>query len=381
VAGEVALAFVVLTGVLLLVRSFAALLGENPGFDARGVVALDLSLPNPPGQANPVFRNQVMPVLRALPGVQQAAVTNAAPMSLPDTEHSRWATRFGIPGRTWEQGQYPVAQIRFVSFDYFGLLGIPLKRGQWLTPADEGKPRCLINETLAKRFFAGQNPVGQRLVLGVIDTQQSTIEIGGVVGDVHEFGLEEEPAPEFYLAATAPGTVLLKTGVDPLLIDRKVRVAAHAINADIVIRQTHRLQQNVDDSLARRRFALILLAVFAALAAVLTAAGLYGLLAYSVNSRRREFGVRAAIGARPRELVSMVLREALLLTVPGLAAGAILSFLLTGIMRSAVDQLSPTDPLAIGSAAVFLILVTILSGWLPARRAAATDPAAALRAE
>jgi len=123
------------------------------------------------------------------------------------------------------------------------------------------------------------------------------------------------------------------------------------------------------------------LAAFAALAAVLTASGLYGLLAYSVNSRLREFGVRAAIGEMPRELVSMVLREALLLTVPGLAAGAILSFSVTSFMRRLVYRLSPTDPLSIGRAAAFLIPVTILSGWLPARRAAAADPAAALRAE
>ena len=380
-AGEVALAFVVLTGAALLVRNFAALLDQNPGFDAREVVAIDISIPFSPDRAAPMFRNEVLPAVRALPGVRQAATTNGAPMSLLPTEHSRWATRFGIEGRTFESGQYPVAQMRFVTPEYFAVLGIPLKRGRWLGATDVNKPRILINETLARQFFGGKDAVGQHLVGGVMDAQQTSLEIAGVMGDVREFGLDEEPLPGFYFMDGGSGTVLLKTASGVVELDREVRQAVHRINADIVVRQAHRLQQNIDDSLARRRFALMLLAAFAGLAVILITAGLYGLLAYSVSARIREFGVRAAVGAVPRELVAMILREAIVLTLPGLIAGFVISLSLTRVMKGLVYRLSPADPVSLAGAGLFLILLTLLAGWLPARRAAAVDPAAALRAE
>jgi len=141
------------------------------------------------------------------------------------------------------------------------------------------------------------------------------------------------------------------------------------------------LEQNLSESLARRRFALILLAIFGGMAVLLTAAGIYGLLVQSVNARVREFGVRAAIGASPKEVVALILREALALTLPGLIAGVALSLAFASVMKSFVYQLSPADPLSILSAAVFLIALTFLSAWLPARRAAAVDPPMALRAE
>ena len=381
-AGEVALAFVVLAGAALLVRSFAALLDENPGFDARGVIAFDITPPaNGSSSAGALIRDQVLPALRGLPGVQQAALTNSAPMSLLATEHSRWATRFGIQGRTFEQGQYPVAQIRFVTPEYFGLLGIPLKRGRWLNATDEGKPRFLINETLARRFFPGQDAVGQHLIMGVMDARQGAVEIAGVVGDVREFGLEQEAAPGIYTIGSGPGTVLSKNTHEAAPSDREIRRTVRSINPDIAIRNMRELQQNVDDSLARRRFVLTLVAAFAGLAVILITAGLYGLLAYSVNARIREFGVRAAVGAMPRELVAMILREAILLTIPGLIAGFVISLSFARVMKSLIYRLSPADPLSLAGAGLFLILLTFLSGWLPARRAARVDPAAALRAE
>ena len=377
--GEVALAFVALTAAALLLRSFVGLLGENPGFDARGVVAVDISLPLSPDKAAPIFRTQMLPALRALPGVDQAAAANAAPMSLLPTEHSRWATRFGIEGHTFPSGQYPVAQIRFVSPEYFSLLAIPLKRGRWLNATDQGKPRCLINETLARRFFPGQDAVGRHLILGVMDPRQGAVEIAGVVGDVREFGLDEEAAPAFYTIDGGPGTVLLKTTRDAGHLDREIRQTVHAINADAVVRPPRNLRQNVAHSLARRRFALILMAIFAGLAAVLTVAGLYGLLAYSVSTRFREFGLRAAMGAAPRAMVSMILRETFWLVLPGVLAGIALSLTLARTMRSLIYALSPADPLSLTAAALLLIVLAALSAWLPARRAAAADPATALR--
>jgi len=380
-AGEVALAFVVLAGAALLLRSFAALLDENPGFDARGVAAIDVSIPYSGDKAAALLRTQVLPAVRALPGVEEVATANTAPMSLLPTEHSRWATRFGIEGRPFESGQYPVTQVRYVTPQYFGVLGIPLKRGQWLSAADEGKPRCLINETLATRFFGGQDPLGKRLVLGVMDAKQTAIEIAGVVGDVRDFGLDEEPAPTFYAIGTGSGTLLVKTAGTAAQSEREIRETVHRIDAEIVVRQARPLEQNVADSLAQRRFALTLLAAFAGLAAVLTAAGIYGLLAYSVNARIREFGVRAAIGATPANLVRMILREAGAVALPGLAAGLALALAFARLMKSVVYRVPLFDPWSITSAGIFLILVALLSAWLPARRAAGVDAAAALRSE
>jgi putative ABC transport system permease protein len=380
-AGEVALAFVVLAGAALLLRSFAVLLDENPGFDARGVVAIDVSIPYGVDKAAPLFRTQVLPALSALPGVEKVAAANTAPMSLLPTEHSRWATRFGIEGRAFESGQYPVAQVRYVTPQYFGVLAIPLKSGQWLTAADDGKPRCLINETLAKRFFGGQDPLGKRLVLGVVDPKQTAVEIAGVVGDVRDFSLDEEPAPTFYTIDAGSGTLLVKTAGTAAQLEREIRETVHRIDAEIVVRQERPLEQNIADSLAQRRFALTLLAAFAGLAAVLTAAGIYGLMAYSVSARIREFGVRAAVGATPANLVRMILRETAAVAMPGLTAGLVLALAFARFMKSVVYRVSLFDPWSIASAGIFLMLIALLSAWLPARRAARVDAAAALRSD
>ena len=171
IAAEVAMAFVVLTGAVLLVRSFAALLSEDPGFQAKGVLAMEVPLPSSRYDWNKAARflnTQLLPAVRALPGVVDAAAANCAPMSLALTAHSRYATRFGIEGRTFEPGRNPVAQLRWVTPDYFRVLGIPLKKGRWLTEADEGKPVYMINETLARRFFPHADPTAHRLIMGCL---------------------------------------------------------------------------------------------------------------------------------------------------------------------------------------------------------------------
>jgi predicted permease len=382
-AGEVAMALMVLAGAALLTRNFAALLDENPGFSAAQVWAI----PNVPlrpawDQSAEIFTARIDPALRGVPGVLDVAAANAAPMSLGTTEHSRFATRFGIEGRVFDPGSFPVAQNRWITPGYFHLLNILLVRGKWLTESDLSKPRVLVNQALASRFFSGQDPVGKRLILGVMDAQQQAIEIAGVVGDVRDFGLDQEVEPTMYGIATGPVmTLLVKTATPPDRLAATLREAIRRADPGMPVESIQPLQQNLADSLARRRFALLLLSIFGALAAFLTAGGIYGLLTQSVNARVREFGVRAAVGAAPGELVTMILREAITLTLPGLIAGVILSLSFARVMKSLVYRLSPVDPLSIGAAAVFLAVVTFFSAWLPARRAAAVDPATALRAE
>jgi putative ABC transport system permease protein len=373
--GEIAMAFLVLAGAALLGRNFAALLSESPGFQAERV----LEIPNLPLREG---WERLAPALRRLAGVQDIAAVNSAPMSLGPSEHSRFATRFGIQGRTFASGSFPVAQIRWATPDYFQVLGIPLRSGRRLTESAADQNRVLINETLARRFFPNQDPVGQQLLLGVMDPKQTASEIAGVVGDVRDLGLDQEVEPTFYEIFTGPVmTLLVKTEANPVEFATAVRETIRDAGPEIPISKIQPLAQNVADSLARRRFALTLLGIFGAMAALLTAAGVYGLLAYSVNARVREFGVRGAVGASRWDLVAMILREASMLMAPGLAAGLILALVFSSVMKSFVYRISPLDPLSLVSAGGFLVLLTLVSAWIPARRAAAVDLATALRAD
>jgi predicted permease len=383
IAGEVAMALLVLAGVALLARSFAALLNEDPGFrEERVLVVPNVLLRSDWDKSAQLLGTQLMPILRQVPGVKDVAGVNSAPMSLGPTEHSRFATRFGIEGRTFDPGSYPVAQTRWITPEYFRVLGIPLKRGRWLTEDDRGELRILVNETLARRFFPDQDAVGKRLTLGVMDPRQAFNEIVGVVGDVHDLGLDQEVEPTVYDVATGPSvTLLVKTAANPDQFAPAVRDAIHRVDPEIPVLNMQPLGRNVSDSIARRRFVLMLFAIFGSIAAFLTAAGVYGLLAHSVNTRVREFGVRAAVGATSGELVALILREAVALAMPGLIVGAVLSLGFARVMRNFVYQLSPADPISIFSAAILVLMLTLLAAWLPARRAAAVDPATALRTE
>jgi len=385
IAAEVAMAFVVLTGATLLVRSFVALLSEDPGFSAKGVLAMEVPMPSSlydGSKSTQFWKNRLLPALRSLPGVEDAAVANCTPMSLSPTGRFRFATRFGIEGRTFDAGRFPVAQYRWMSPDYFRVLDIPLKRGRWLSEADRDQPRYLINETLARQFFPHEDPTAHRLIMGVMDPHQDAIQIAGVVGDVRDLGLDEPVPPTLYMISSSSRmTLLVKTAGDPMRLAAPIRDAIHRADPEIAVLKTAPVAQYVADSLARRRFALTLLAAFAALAALLTAAGIYGVLAYSVSGRAREFGIRAALGATPANLLRMVLREGAAVTIPGLAVGIAGSLACARLMKSLLYRLSPMDPLSLAAAAVLLILITVLSVWLPARRAASVDPGAALRVE
>ncbi len=384
-AGEIAIAFLVLMGAALLVRSFVGLLSEDPGFRAKGVLAMEIPLPSSRydwDKAGRFLNTQLLPAVRALPGVKDVAATNCAPMSLRPTEQMRFATRFGIEGRTFEPGRYPVAQLRWVTPDYFRVLRIPLVRGRWLTEADDGKPRYLINETLARRFFPREDPTAHRVVMNVVDPHQDLIEIAGVVGDVRDLSLDETAAPTLYLISSSPRmTLLIESAGDPMGLVAPIREAIHRADPEIAVTRAEPVDRYVADSLARRRFALTLLAAFGGLAAFLTAAGIYGLLAYSLSGRVREFGIRAALGASPVSLVTMILREGAAVAIPGLAAGVALSLAFARLMKSLLYRLSPTDPLSLAAVGLFVSAIVLLSVWLPARRAARVDPSVALRVQ
>jgi predicted lysophospholipase L1 biosynthesis ABC-type transport system permease subunit len=218
--------------------------------------------------------------------------------------------------------------------------------------------------------------------MNVMDPHPDAIEIAGVVGDVRDLGLDEPVPPTLYTISSSPRMVLLvKTAGDPMRLAAPIRDAIHRADPEVAVLKAAPVAQYVGDSLARRRFALTLLAAFGGLAALLTAAGVYGLLAYSVSGRVREFGIRAALGASPANLLGMILRESAAVTVWGLAAGVAFSLAGARLMKSLLYNLSPMDPVSLTAAGALLALVTLLSVWLPARRAARVDPGAALRVE
>jgi putative ABC transport system permease protein len=235
---------------------------------------------------------------------------------------------------------------------------------------------------LARRFFPQQDAVGKQLIFGVLDPAPQSSEIVGVVGDVHDMGLEHEVEPTVYsLTTSTQMTLLVKTASDSPQLSRALRDAIPRVDPELPVTRIQPLDQNVTASLARRRLALTLLAIFGGLAAFLTTAGIYGLLAQSVSARVREFGVRAAVGASPGELVGLILRDALALALPGIVVGVVLALAFARAMKSFVYRLSPTDPISMASAAAFILVLTCLAAWLPARRAAAVDPSVALRGE
>jgi putative ABC transport system permease protein len=383
IAGEVALALFVLAGVALLARNFAALLDTDPGFRAENIwTAPNLPLRRDWTESQQFLATRLAPALLRVPGVVDVAGVNAAPMSLAPTEHSRFATRFGVDGLHFDSGSYPVAQNRWITPEYLRALGVPLEQGRWLAPGDLNKPYILVNRTLAMRFFPRGDAVGKQLVFGVMDPKQSNSEIVGVVGDVRDMGMDQEVEPTVYGINTGPVvTLILKTAPGSRGISRALRDAIRAVDPEIPVTRIQPLEANVAQSLASRRLALTLLAIFGAMAAFLTAAGIYGLLAQSVQARLREFGLHAAVGAAPAQLVRLILNDALKLTAPGIVAGAILVLAFARLMRSYVYRLSPTDPVSLAGAASFVLLLAFAAAYLPARRAAAVDPAVALRSE
>lgn len=377
-ASEVALAVVVMSGAALLVRSFAALLRVDPGFRAPGVLAVDVPLSRDWNKSYELFETRMAPRLRSIPGVEGVAAANSAPMSLGAAERTRFATRFGVAGRSFEPGHYPTAQLRWVTPDDFRVLGIPLKRGRLLAESDHGQPRYLINETLARRFFPDRDPVGQKLILGVVSPDPKPQEIAGVVGDVREFELGSAPEPAMYVIDVSPVmTVLVRGSADPAVITGRIR----EVDAEIAVGAVRTMDSYVKSSLTRLRFALWLLGTFAGLAALLSAAGIYGVVGYSAGRRLREFGIRSAVGAQRRDLLAMILREALSVAAAGIFAGLCAALWLARFMKSLLFQVRATDVVSHGVVLISVVVLCAVAALIPAGRAAGVNPASALRQE
>jgi predicted permease len=283
-------------------------------------------------------------------------------------------------GRTFEPGKFPVAQTRWVSPDYWRTMGIPLTLGRYLRENDRNQPVTVISESLARRFFPGQQAVGQQLLFDVMTPKPSAVEIVGVVGDTRDWALDVTPEPTVCSLAVSPTmVVMIRTASDPGSLAPAIRRMAMSTNPALGVDRVRFMDQLVENSLAQRRFALLLVGGFAALALVLATIGIYGVVSYSIATRTRELGLRIALGAQRRDVIVLVFRESFAKVAPGLAAGCVLAFAWTHIMATLLYNVTATDPLTYCTAALFLMAVAMLAVYLPAHRATRIDPMGALR--
>ena len=379
VAVEFAASLVLLIGTGLLVRSFIRVEGANPGFRPENVLTAVLSLPaaqyKEPAQ-RAAFTRSLLERARSLPGVRSAATVDYI------TFYGGPGSAIVIPGRPRNPNEptQVVYQTR-TSPGYFQTLGIPLLRGRDIAAVDEqGKPgAAVIDENVAKYFFPNTDPIGQQVTLPF---PNATVSVVGVVAATKSVSLSVPPrlriyffGPQVPFPAVA---VVMKTAADPLALGSALRHEIAALDPDLPVTLLS-MDQILEDSLARQRFAIWLISAFAALAALLAAVGIYGVLAYVADQRRVEFGIRLALGARPGDVLALVLRQGSIPVAAGLAVGIASAFGLTRLLASLLYEVSPTHPLIFAAVATGLALVALLAMMVPARRATRVDPVEALR--
>jgi predicted permease len=388
VVGQTALAMVLLAGAGLLVRSFDQLRRVNPGFEAADALTFRLKLPEnayTEASQRAAFYDQLLARLRALPGVGAAGGITGLPLS-----GARYSFSFTVKGRPpVPPPQQPSMELRVATPGYFEAMGIPVVQGRAFTEGDGASaPRVVVlSETAVRRYFAGEEPLGQEIVTGMrgLDGQNAGGLVVGVVGDVKDHGLDTEPLPEIYLplGQAPPRTVdlLLRTRVAPRSLVPAVEDVVRAADPELPVERTRTLEEVVARSISEPRFYMLLLAAFAATALGLAALGIFGVMSYAVAQRSHEIGIRVALGARPVDVLRMVLRHALVLAGSGVAAGLLGALALSRAVASLLFELSPTDPVTLASVAALLTAVALLASYLPARRATRVDPLVALRSE
>jgi len=385
VVSEVALALALLIGAGLMARSFIRLMSVDPGLDPRNVLTVDIRLSrnkySRPQQA--VFFQQLLERLRALPGIQVAGAVY--PMPLSGMEENMGFDIEGQPPPA--AGEQRTAGPRGVSPGYFKAQGIQLLKGRVFMESDGGDtpPVVVINEALARRYWPDQDPIGRRIAFHRRNGQPVWSEIVGVVKSVRHMALNEEPRSEVYIPFAqhplAFMTLVARTDGAPLGYVAAVRSQVQAIDKDQPISNVRTMEERLASTVSQRRFNLILLAIFACLALSLAAIGIYGVMSYLVAQRTHEIGVRMALGAQTGDVLRLVIRQGMALTLTGVLIGLITAFGLTRLLRNLLFDLSATDPLTFFVTALLLALVALLACYLPARRATKVDPLVALRCD
>jgi putative ABC transport system permease protein len=387
---EVALALVLLIGAGLLVRSFSALLAVDPGFEPEGVLTVQLELPEskyPDDQTRSVFYEQLFDRLDTIAGVESAGGIMPMPLT-----RSGYMLQFFIEGQPRPPlNQEPVSNIRDTATGYFETVGVPLLRGRIFTATEtsDAEPVAVVNQSAAEHFWPDQEAVDQRITFGnPFDADQEEViwwRVVGVVGDVHHESLAAETEPEIYLPLLQRPdeeiTLVLRTAGEPTSLVSPVRSEIAALDPDLPLFNIRTLQQIVDESVSQPRFNSILLALFAGLALLLAAIGVYGLISYSVTQRLREIGVRLALGAGRGSILRLVLGQGMLPVAIGSVSGIGIALVATRLLSSMVFAVSPTDPVTFASVTLLLLAIAVFASLAPAWRATRVDPMVVLRDE
>jgi putative ABC transport system permease protein len=377
VVAEVALAVVLLFGAGLIVRSFVQVMAVDPGFRIEQVLTIDMTLPAGPYrpmEARQVFYQRVFDALGAVPEVEAVGAAVVTPLT-----GNAWSVPFERADRPVAVGERPPdVGWQLASGGYFKALEIPLRSGRLFDTRDgpAGSPTVIVSEAIERRFYGTERAVGRRIRLG-----QREAEIVGVVGDIRRTGLADAPAADMYFAyefdPAASGTLFLRTTADPFRVQAAVRQTLRSIEPNLLFKFGG-LRQIATQSVATTRFAMWLLGGFALLALTLSAVGIYGVTASLVRQRTREIGMRLALGARPGDIAWLVLSRGALLGVTGATLGLGTGLIAARSLRTLLYGVETWDPRTMALAAFVLVTTSVAASYLPARRAAKTDPARTL---
>ena len=384
--GETVLAMVLLTVAGLLMRSFAQLTSVNPGFEPNHVVKAMVSLPqfqySSPKQWA-AFSEELMTRLQAQPGMQDSAV--AGPLPIVDCCITVTFQIVGNP--SLQAGTADTANYVPASPRYFSVMGIPLVRGRLFNESDSSSTAdvVLISEALAKRYFHNEDPLGRHLVFGFPANGIVSREIVGIVGDIHDVSLGKDPGPMLYVPfAQAPlygGEVVVKSTLSVSAVVSAIRTVTHGIDKNLPVTDIAPLPDVLNASVAQPHFHTLLLGLFGSIGLTLAAVGIFGVISYSVSRRTRELGIRVALGAEPGSVLGMILRQALVLTLIGIAVGVPCALATARLITHLLFNVTPDDPVTLVLVSLVLLAVGALAGYIPAQRAMRVDPVVALRHE
>jgi putative ABC transport system permease protein len=379
---ECALAVTLLVGAGLLMRSLLIVRSVDAGFATTNVLVARVHLPIPVSRE---WRRQewetfaeLMRRLEVLPGVRSAgAITNLMTFDNPEEAIT-------VEGRpvVADRKDSILINTEDVTPEFFRALGVPLLSGRFFTHAEQNAQIALVNESFARRFVPGIDPLGKRFKEGGPERKDAWITIVGVVGDMHRHGLETSPVPEFFFPSTEPTMdVVIRTTANPASLAPSIREAIRSTYASAIVLKMQTVDEMFGDLTAQRRLQAWLMVAFAGVALLLSAVGIYAILHFSVSQRRREFGVRLALGATRQDLFRLIVGQGLRLPAIGVTAGLCGAYVVTRVIEHLLFQVSPTDPVTFAGVAVLLMAVALAASWIPARRATRIDPIAVLRCE
>jgi putative ABC transport system permease protein len=384
VVAEVALSLVLLVGAGLMVRSFIAMQRADLGIKPENVLAMQISLPRDSYEDKNKrrdFYQQLLGRVGSMPGVMNAGVVSIVPFSSSNNSNT-----FQVVGQPpFTKGAEPYVEIRVTTAGYFDAIGTSLRGGRLFTAQDDAKAGrvILVNETFARKYLPGQQPIGQRLELG--GDEKEIHEIIGVVGDVIDDDLDEQPDPTAYLPYSQNSNLtmnlIIRGTQDPTRMASGIRSEVHALDAALPVSNIKTISQMLFERASPKRLMTYILAVFALCALLLASVGIYGVMSYAVSQRTQEIGIRMALGARTADVLKLVVSNGMKLTLIGVVVGLAGAFALTRFLENLLFHVTPTDRVTFIVVATSLIVVALLASYVPARRATKVDPLVALRDE